>query len=435
MKHLVFLLCVLIVSPVAQAQEVLTLREAIDLAVGNNYSIRIARNDVEVASNDYTRGNAGFLPVVDLNAAYNGTIANTNQSFISGQSNVVDGAQTTRQSVGAILNWTLFEGFGRVATLDRLKAQYNQQKTVAANTTESIVANVIVSYYDLARQQQQLQVLQEAVAISEERLRIAELRLDLGSASELEVRQARLDLNTDRAATLRQETFLINTKSAFNQLLVRPLSLEYTVEDSINVAMNLPQAILLTEAESRNVTLKIAEQEKMVSALEIKEIRGERFPSLSLNAGLNYADLTAESGFLLSNRSDDFSYGLSLNFNIFDGFNHRRRLNNATIRLQNAELLREDIRTRLETDVRRTYKDYENSLALIVLEEENLGLARQNVEIALERFRLGTITSIELREVQETLIRAQSQLLVARFEAKRAETELLQLSGRLMEAE
>lgn len=429
--RIVAFLVLLVLAGSAHAQDVLTLREAVDLALQNNYDIRIARNNIAITENDYALGNAGFLPSVSLSAGLGGTTANTQQTFLDGRSTERDGAQTNRQSAGLALQWTLFDGFGRFAAYNRLEALYDQQRVQALNTTENTLSTVIVSYYNLARQQQQLEVLEEAVAISEERLRIAELRRDLGSASELEVRQARLDLNTDRAALLRQETALVNAKADFNQLLVRPLALDYTVTDSIDITMTVPMATLLAEAEERNAALQLAEQERSVAALTLREIRAERFPSLDFSAGLNYSNLDAESGFLLSNRSDDVTYGLSVNFDVFNGFNRRRRAQNASVRIRNAELAIEDVRTLLQTDILRAYKDFENSLALIELEQENLGLARQNVAIGLERFRLGTITSVELREVQETLTRAQSLLLTAQFEAKRAETELLRLSGRL----
>ncbi len=425
---LLFLLCT---AGTVRAQELLTLREAVDLALANNYAIRIARNEIDVARNNASPGNAGFLPALSLSAGYNGTLANTRQTFLDGRTTERDGAQTTRQAAGAALRWTLFDGLGRFATYNRLQTQYAQQRARARTTAENVLADVIVSYFDLARQQQQRRVLEEAVEISGERLRIAELRRDLGSASELEVRQARLDLNTDRAALLRQQTALVNAKAAFNQLLVRPLSLDYTVVDSVEIAMDIAVETLLAEAMAQNAALQVAEQERAVAALTLREIRAERLPTIDLSAGLNYANLEAEAGFLLSNRSDDLTYGLTVNFDLFDGFNRRRRAQNAAVDIRNADLAIEDARTQIQTDVTRFFADYRNSLELIALERENLGLARQNVEIGLERFRLGTITSVELREVQETLTRAQSRLLTAQFEAKRAETELLRLSGRL----
>ena len=417
----------------AQGQSLLTLDEALSIAAEQNYTLQIARNDVAIAEANVTLGNAGFLPTLDASAGYNGTLSNTNQSFLSGQTNEVNGALTTRTNAGIDLRWTLFDGLGRTATLDRLEEEFARQQQSARSTTEATTADIMLAYYDLVRQQQQRLVLEEAVAISQERLRIASLRLDLGSASELEVRQAQLDLNTDRINLLRQETSLTNGKATFNQLLARPLDLNYAVEDSIPLSAIAAQEALLELALAQNTLLQIAEQERSIAVIEIREVRADWFPTLEANTGLTYSDLTAEAGFLLSNQSTDFTYGLTLNMNLFDGFNRKRRVENALIRQRNAELVIEDLSTQIQSNVSRAYLNYANSLETIVIEEESVDLARQNVTTALERFELGTITSIELREVQETLIQAQSLLLFALFEAKQSEIELLRLTGRLIE--
>ena len=371
------------------------------------------------------------MPTLNSTAGYNRTVSNTNQSFLSGQTNEVDGALTTRTNAGVNLSWSLFEGLGRRATLDRLQQELVQQEQTALSTAETVIADVTVLYYDLVRQQQQRVVLDEAVGISQERLRIATLRRDLGSASELEVRQAQLDLNTDRVNLLRQETTLLNAKSDFNQLLVRPLDQDYMVEDTIPVTPAGDLQTLNQQALAQNVLLQIAERESNITRIEMREIRAEWFPTLTANSGYNYSDLTAESGFLLSNESTDFTYGLTVNLDLFDGFNRRRRLSTAAIRLSNTELVIENLRTQIQSDVSRAYQNFLNSQQTVTIEQESVVLARQNVDTALERFELGTITSIELREVQETLTRARTLLLFAQFEAKAAEVELLRLTGRL----
>ena len=423
-----WLLLTLVTLPASYGQAVFTLEDALRQAEEQNYEIQIARNTIAIARADYSIGNAGFLPNVNATAGYNGTLSSINQTFLSGQSSEVNGALTTRTSAGVNMNWSLFEGFGRNATLDRLREQLEQQQQSARNTEEAVIADVILLYYDLVRQQQQRVVLEEAFNISTERLRIAALRRDLGSASELEVRQAQLDLNTDRVNLLRQETTLENAKADFNQLLVRPIDAVYAVEDTIPIEQFSDIEVLYQEALARNTLLQIAEKEQ---AIEMREIRTEWFPTLTATTGYTYSDLSAESGFLLVNKGSDFTYGFTLNLGLFDGFNRRRRLSNATVRQSNARLATENIRSQIQTNVLRAFQNYIHSLQAVSIERESVVLARQNVNTALERFELGTISSIELREVQETLTLAQSLLLFAQYEAKEAEVELHRLTGRL----
>ncbi len=428
-------LCVLPAAAQDAAEaDTLSLRQALESALEQNYQARIARNDVDLAANDYSIGNAGFLPTLSTNAGYNETISNTQQQFVSGEGQDVTGATSTRRNASASLNWTLFDGLGRFATYNRLGAELQQEEARRQERIESVLDQVIITYYDVARQQQQLRVLEEGVAISEERLRITELRRDVGSASDLEVRQARVDLNADRAALLRQRATLTSTKATLNQLLARaPNATRYRVADGIALDRSLEQSAIVQAAEQRSPILEQAQRALEAAESERREIQAERLPQVDATLSYGYSKLEAESGFLQSSRNYDFTYGLSVTFDIFDGFNRHRRRENAAVRIRNAELAVQDVRTRLRTELTSAYEAYQNRLELVELEEENLAVAEANVDLALERFRLGEITTLELREVQEQRIEAESRLLTARFEAKQAETTLLRLSGLLLE--
>lgn len=425
--------------PPAAAQEAapgdtLRLSDVVRVALERNYQVQVARNDVDIAANDYAVGNANFLPTLSLGGGYNGTISNTRQQFISGDPQDVTGAQSTRYTADSQLEWTLFDGLGRFATYNRLEAQLSEQQADTDALVESVLADVVLTYYDVARQQQQLRVLQEAVDISEERLRIAELRREVGSASDLEVRQAQVDLNADRAAALRQDVALANTKATLNRLLARRgASTAFGVTDRIDVDRGLDQGALLAAAEQQNPTLRRARRSVRVAEWEQQEVRAERLPTLDATLGYGYARSESESGFLQSSRSYDLTYGFTLSFDVFDGFDRRRRLENAAVRERTAELIVEDVRTQIQADLTSTYTSYQNRLELVALEQENLDAVAANVDIALERFELGEITSVELREVQEQFIQAESRLLTAQFEAKQAEVTLLRLSGALRE--
>ncbi|NBC18111.1 MAG: TolC family protein [Bacteroidetes bacterium] len=430
---LLVLLPVLLLASTTHAQDLLTLDEAVARVLEENYTVRTARNTLEIAENNVTLGNAGFLPSLSASAGYTETISNTEQQFLGDRgTQEVDGAKTTRQNAGASLRWTAFDGLGRFATYDRLQAERTRTALQTETTIDLAVADVVIAYTDLVRLQQQLEVLRGAVEISEERLRIAEARFDLGSASELEVRQARVDLNTDRAEALRLESSLVEAKADFNRQLARPTGEAFTVAPEVDVDASLSLEALRVRAVDANPVVQQAEQRVTIAALTRREIAAERFPQLDLTLGTNYANLEAESGFLVSNRSVDLSYGLALSYDVFDGLNRRRRLQNARVEERNAALNVQDVRAQLDADLARLFASYQNSLELIALERQNLEATRLNVEVALERFRLGTITSVELREVQEQLIRAESRLLTAQFEAKRAETELRRLAGTLV---
>ncbi len=427
-----------LLAPSAHAQamppDTLRLDAAVQRALDENVQAEIARREAALAENNATVGNAGFLPTLSLNGGYNTTVSNTTQQFVDRPEESIDGAESTNTSADASLRWTVFDGLGQFATYDRLAAQADQQRAATREQIEAVVADVIEGYYDVARQQRQLRVFREAVALSRERLRITQTRREVGSASDLAVRQARVDLNADSADVLRQATKLTNAKARLNRLLGRAeSSTDYTVTASIEVDTTLRPEALREIAAQTSPALQQARQARRAAEAEQREVRAERFPSIDLTAGYGYSQLDSESGFLQRQTSYDFTYGVSLTFDLFDGFDQRRRRQNAELRAANAETVVDDVRARLTTEVASAYEDYRNRLRLVDLQRDNLAAATENVDVALKQFEVGTITSVELREVQEQRVRAESDLLTAQFEAKRAEVELLRLSGQLLD--
>ncbi len=415
------------------AQDTLSVEEALSIGLENNYSIRIAGNDSEIAENNFTLGNAGFLPTLSASGSRSYSIQDSRQEFAQGgiPDNTTENAKSNSINANASLNWTIFDGLRMFTTyekLNELKALGEEQFRL---TLENTIASIIGAYYNIIRQQKIYDVLQSTVEVSEQRIRIAETRKDLGSGSEYDLLQARADLNADKTAVIRQEVQLNSAKILLNELLSREINTEFAVLESIPVEDDLEYSELLQKAMQNNKELTVARINRRVAGLEIKELRGERYPEVDVNAGYNYSRNESGAGFIELNQSDGFNYGITARLNIFDGFNTERQIDNAKIRQKNRELAIEDRKLQVEAGLSAEFKNYLNSLELVRLESENLIFAEQSLEIALERFKLGSINSIELREVQRTLISAESRLIQAQFDAKVAETELQRISGSL----
>ncbi len=419
----------------AQAADTLRLDDAVREALQASPAARIARNDRTLASNDRTLGNAGFLPTLSADGSYNGVLSNTRQTFATGETQDVTGAQTIRRRLGAGVSWTVLDGLGRrFAVYDRLGAEADAQALTTRAALEGVLADVVVRYYDVARQQRQRAVLQAALGVSEERVRIAEVRRDVGTGSELEVRQARLDLNADRAALVRQAATLADARARLGQALGRTRTPPpAAVAAAIPVDRTLAEAALAGAVRQRNPALRAAREQRTAAAAARRALAAERLPTLDATAGLAYSDVNAEAGFLEQSESLDFTYGLALTYDVFDGLNRRRRLENARVRERTAAFAVDDVEARLAADLAALYASYRRRLDLVALETDNVALAADNVDLALERFRLGTLSSLELREIQEQQIAAEGRLVTATFEAKEAETRLLQLGGQLLD--
>jgi len=413
------------------AQDTLTLDRAIKIGLENNYTIRTAKNESEIASNNNSPGNAGMLPSVDANGSGSKSQTSSKQQYITGETIDRNGAKSTSYNAGVQLNWTIFDGFDMFITKKKLSELESLGEASARQAVENSVAQIVDAYYNIVRQQQTLQVLQEAKTISQDRMNIAETRQNLGSGSGLEYMQAKADYNADQSAFLKQQAVVNNAQVELNQLLARDVNTEFTVLDTIPLLPSLQLQALQQKAADMNSVLRQAQLQKQVAELNIKSLQAQRFPRIGLNAGYNYSHSESESGFLLSNQSRGYNYGLSLQFNLFNGFNHDRQVQNARISAKNSEIQISELQSQIDASLKQAYENYQNGLQLVQLEQENKSVARKTMDIASEKYRLGSITPLELKEAQRTYIQAESRLVEARYQAKSAETELLRLSGQM----
>ncbi len=425
------LICALFLSSgTILAQQLLTIDDAIGLGLENNYGIQLSKNLTEIAENNHSFGNAGFFPSINLTSSRSERVEDS-EFQAGGEARSTSGARSSSTSAAINLDWTLFDGMQMFNTYDRLGVLSDVTNQELRFDMEALVAQISLSYYNIIRISEQLKILANNIEVSQERIEIEETKLDLGSGSQYDLLQARSDLNADRAAYIRETNQLTEAKIVLNELLSRDPNIDFEVTSEININRGLVHDELYQKLVNENTELTIARLQKDISRLEIREIRGERFPEISLNSGYSFNRSQNDGGFIRFNETTGFSIGLTARVNIFDGFNLNRRVQNAQINQKNAEISYEMQKLRLESDFAAIYRFYENSIELVDLERDNFENAQETLEIALERFRLGTISSLEFREAQRTFLEAENRLINVLFDAKVAETNLLQLSGDL----
>lgn len=416
-------------------QEKLSLEDAIKIALDNNYSISIARNQKEISENNYSIGNAGFLPELSANASYSERTTDTKQKYLDGRAIDRKGAGSTNLSAAVALNWTIFDGFEMFASYSLLKELSDIGKLNFKQTVESNIAKIISTYFEIVREEQVIKVIQSNIQLSEERVSIAESKRDVGSGSKFDLLRAQADLNEDKAALLREELKLVQAKITLNQLLGRNIETDFAATDTIQIGFDLLFDDLIAGLEDSNSEIQIALKNKNISGAEILLAKSEWYPQISLNAGYDFSDATTEAGFIQTNRNQGYYYGIRASLSLFNGLNTKRKIENAKIASLNSELSYNDIVQNVKAELLNSYKSYRNSLDRVKLETDNLKVAEENVDIALERLRLGNITPLEFRETQRQLFDAESRLLSAKYDAKIAETSLLRISGRLVSAD
>src|SRR5664280_1095892 len=419
----------------SQGQIVYGLKDCISVGLERNFSILIAKNDQTIAKNNYTLGNAGLLPKIDLNGSHTGSLGNSTLNNTDGTKNVSTGVINTTTNGSVALGMTLFSGFSAVTTYKKLSelnqiGQLNTQLTI-----ENLIADVVSGYYNYILQVQLMNNLKYALTLSRERLRIDEDRYLLGSGSKLEVLQSRVYVNSDSSNLSRQNEVVRSAQIRLNQMMaVENLGNEFASKDTtIDVNPGLIYEKLLEETITNNTNLQIASKNKTISDYDYKLVLSRSYPYLNFLGGYGYTYNTFDQSINKNQIIGGVNYGLTLGLNLFDGNNQRRNIHNSVIDRESKDLRYREVEQGVKADLLTIYSAYSNNLRLISLEEQNFQTARENLDIALERYKLGSLSGIDLREVQKSLLDARERLISAHYQTKLAEVSLQLISGKIME--
>ena len=410
-----------------------TLKSCLEQGLLNNYSLRITRNEEQVSKNNATLGNAGYLPTLDLSAGYKGTLDNTETKLRStGETTKDNGIFDQTLNAGLNLNWTIFDGFNITANYQKLKELERQGETNTRIAIEDLIANITAEYYNYVQQKIRLKNFRYAVSLSKERLRIVEERYHIGNFSRLDYQQAKVDFNADSAQYMKQQELLHTSRIQLNELMAnKNVDESFMIRDSIIFINNIMNFEDLWNATLQiNSSLLKAEQNNTLARLDYKKVCSRDYPYLKMNGGYGYTlnkyDISANS-----RRSNlGLNVGVTVGFNLFDG-NRRRERRNASIAIQNARLEREQVEQSLRADLSNLWQAYQNNLQMLNLERQNLVAAKENHEIAMERYMLGNLSGIEMREAQKSLLDAEERILSAEYDTKLCEISLLQISGKV----
>ncbi|MBX7182997.1 MAG: TolC family protein [Bacteroidia bacterium] len=416
-----------------KGQERISMQSAIEEALKSNFSVQISRNKVDIAQNESTIGNAGMLPVVSIGAGENFALNNTQQKLSTGNEINRKGAQSTNTSAGVSLNWTLFDGFKMFITYDKLKATKVLSETELRQQMENVVGKVISSYLEIVKQQEMLRVIDTTLVLLKERMELAKNKWEIGTASKMEFLQTTVDLNEQKSARLNQLLAIENAKTQLNVLLGRKPETALEVETGIQLKKDFVLENLKTDAIQNNSGLTNLRQYRLISELSLKEIRSGYYPKLIGSAGYTYSRSTNQASIIQYNQNLGLTAGLNLSWNVFDGLNLRRKIHTAQLGLNGIKLEMEELQNQTESSIIMAFRKFSYALSVLEMEEANLQVAKESVMVARERFKAGSSTLLELKDVERSFIDANSRLVNAQYLSKLAETELKQISGTLLQ--
>jgi len=423
-------------SLMLEAQKVMNLEDCLRIGLENNYDLRMVRNEEQISDNNVTLGNAGFLPTIGLNGGYNYRESNSDQ-FPKENAETLKSRGSTTQTLDAGINLSqpLFEGFKVQTQYKRLQ----ELKTIGELNTrlevENFIANLAAEYFNYVQQNIRLDNLKYAVQLSEERLRIVEARYQIGSLSRLDFQQAKVDFNADSSLLIQQYEVLNTSRIRLNELMgVENVEQPFVTEDTlIYFNAGLSKDRLYENMMAENTLLKLVEKDKVLSELDLKTLQSQNYPYLRLNVEYGFTHYDYNTGTIDKQRNWGPSVGLTLGFTVFDGLNRKREQKNTRIAIENRQLAIEKQQLSLQSNFANMWMAYQNNIELVKLEYESLENARINYEIAIDRYKLGDLSGLELREAQNSLLEAGQRLVSAQYRTKLYEISLMQISGQIEE--
>lgn len=432
MKLFKIIIVFIISMPVVSFAQTLTLQQALNITWENNYGIKIINQELQITDLQNHAGYAGMLPVVSAIANYNVEVTNSEQQYFNGDTRSEKNAGANSLDAGVYLNWTVFDGLGMFARKDKLEQLYSLGELQVRAKLEEITVQLMIDWNNLIQLENAKKVMENAIEISAERLKIAQQRNIIGSGSGLDVLQAQVDLNTDSSAYINILLQIKNTKAVLNEYMARDANTTFDVNEKISVDQKINIAGIKENVYANNTSLLIAEKNKQITELQVKEYRSYLYPTVSVNAGYGFLKSVSEAGFVESNLNVGPGAGVTLSIPLFNGFTVSRNIEQMRIMQQMQELDVLQTQLSVNTNLAMVFNQYETSLQLMKIEQQNIEAATTNVSIALEKFNLGAITSVELREIQQQKVNTENRYLTEELNAKIAELQLKYFSGNLI---
>lgn len=452
-------LCTVLFCTSLFSQEVLTKSEAVKLTIENNLGILIAENEVEIAENNKSLLNSGFLPTLTGSAGANYQRDDSTFEFPGQFSRDADGnvqiddqgnpiprpdtdlykAEAQRYNARLVADYILFDGFGRWYDLKRLKEEYNLSSLQARETLETTILQLFTVYFEAARISENISVLEQTYKNTQNRLQRANYSFEFGQVNKLEVLNAEVDLVNDSINMMNERQLLENTLRDLNIVLNADLERKFVVDTTITFINELQLEDFTSSAEENNVRMLQAKSNMTINDYSLKSAKSVFLPTLGLTGFYGWnLNQNAPGPFFPGvnvNNTRNFGLGASLTWNLFDGGRGITQVKNARILLESQDALQEQITQEVRRDIANAKGDYENRYKVFLLQQQNVITATDNYNRSSERYKLGQITSVELRQAQINLLNAKTSKNLAKYNAKLAELQVLQLTGQLLNVE
>lgn len=438
-RYIIVLSALIGFGQISVGQDLLSLEEAIQVALENNYGILVSKNDAQISGNNAHRGAAGLLPTVAANGGGTFNVGDTyiefNSSEGTGQSLPdinATGIATNNLNAAIQANYVVFDGMGNVNRYQVLKQSAELSETQTQAVIEATISQVATAYFAIARLTESYNTLGESLKISRSRLDRAKNQFDFGGTNKLAILNAEVDVNTDSANQAVANTNLDNAKRNLNALIGRAIGTDFEVNTEVDFSKDMDLEALISAAEAHNSQVRLAEYGQRIAELNLKVAKAGYSPVFALNAGysINRQD-NGPAGFFKIQRSNGLALGGTISIPIFSANQRKVNVQNSQISILNAQHRYDEAKLNLSRDLSNAYYTFESTIQQLELEQKSLESAQENFTRTEEAFKLGQSTSVQFRTAQLNLLRVQDRINDLRFTAKLSEIELQRLSGQL----
>lgn len=413
-----------------KAQQILTLPQAVNIALEKSFNIQISKNNLYIDRINNNIGVAGGLPAVNGSVSVNESVNSLNQKLSNGNNTKRNNTASNAASGGITGSILLYNGFRVYAAKSRLNELEKQSSQLLNAQIQNTIAAVMVKYYDIVRQQNYIRTLQQSIEVTQKRKDIIDVRKSVGLANNADTYQAQIDLNNSVEDMQNQQLILDQDITDLVNLISEKPGTQYAIQDTI-----IPDTTLrfdsIMSAISYNPELQASNQQITVNEWIEKETAAQRYPSVRLSAGYNYSRNQSSAGLTLLNQLYGPFVGLSLNIPIYNGGILKRQQQATAATTNTARVQMESLQNDLQTSAVRNWQAYQNILQRLKAAQENFKLAGDLVQLNLQKLQLGNATIIDFRVAQQSFEQAGYQLVNLTYAAKTAEIELKRLTSQL----
>ena len=442
-KVLILSLLIVTIVNISKAQEKLTKEQALDFALENNFGIQVSRNNMEITKNNSNILNSGYLPTVSISGAGN-YIGSDSEIAFPGQfddqgnpipNRIFEGQESQRYNASVNLNYTLFDGLGRIYIYKQLKEQYNLSELQLRETIEYSILQIFEVYFSIAQFTESSRIFKQNLEVSKERQKRAQSAFIHGQGNKLAVLNAQVDVTNDSISLIQVNQRLDNSKRDLNLLMNQPIDKDYSVELEVNFIPEIQIESWIDTAPEKNVELLKQKSNIQINSYDIKINQSGYLPTVGLvgSYGWNLNKSPATAFFPGTNNTTySVGVGASLSWNLFDGGRTTTRVKNAKLNFENQELIAQEARLSFDRDLLNALQNYRNTKEIFEIQKKQVETATYNFDRSQSQYRLGSITAIEFRQAQINLANAKNQRAIAKFQAKLSELQLIQLTGELL---